>query len=399
MSENEVTRILKKENISISVSTYTKPNIAKYFIAKDFTSFINEQISKWEIENKKNNQWNQVLIEFESLKNAWDAILNLDKMDDTSIRTKIEQIRTKTFEKPLFVYNAKAVDYINTIKNQVADWSNLIINQFIQPDSINILRQDFRLAVYFFNILSIVKSESNEISETIQLNNRTIERLEDVKVKMNEWQNEHENERKEYSNKIDAMINEQNSAEDIFRNEHDEKLKQIEKTYEERVRIAKPSELWNAKMIQYSNRGRLWTIVSFIIAVIISIMCITFFKIFPNIFTNSSEKAFDITGSIKWLILTGIGIGTFIYLLRLSVKLALSSFHMSRDAEERCALTSFYLSLINDKKLDPETERELKNIVMNALFARVDTGLLKGDTSPTIPTAGFSEILRLISGK
>ena len=71
---------------------------------------------------------------------------------------------------------------------------------------------------------------------------------------------------------------------------------------------------------------------------------------------------------------------------------------MSRDAEEKCALTSFYLSLINDKKMDPDNEKDLKNIVMNALFARVETGLLKGDNSPTIPTAGFSEAVRLVSG-
>ncbi|MFA6201490.1 MAG: hypothetical protein WC679_13905, partial [Bacteroidales bacterium] len=170
MSENEVTKILKKSNASIKVSIYTKPNIINFYIAKEFTKFINEQNSKWEAEKSNNSQWNQVLLEFKSLKNAWEAILTMEKVDENILRTKMEAINKLTLEKPLFIYNAKAVAYLNNLSKQVENWSDQIIRQFIQPDSINIFRQDFRITIYYYNILNIVKNEDNEINETIQLN-------------------------------------------------------------------------------------------------------------------------------------------------------------------------------------------------------------------------------------
>ena len=67
--------------------------------------------------------------------------------------------------------------------------------------------------------------------------------------------------------------------------------------------------------------------------------------------------------------------------------------------EEKSALTSFYLSLIANKSLDPEKEIEIRTIIMNSLFARVDTGLLKGDNAPTMPGGGLSDAVKLIGGK
>ena len=58
-----------------------------------------------------------------------------------------------------------------------------------------------------------------------------------------------------------------------------------------------------------------------------------------------------------------------------------SSFHLARDAEERERLTLFYLSLIKDATISQED----RNLVLQSLFSRSDTGMLKDEGSPTMP--------------
>jgi hypothetical protein len=62
-------------------------------------------------------------------------------------------------------------------------------------------------------------------------------------------------------------------------------------------------------------------------------------------------------------------------------KLTFSSFHLMRDSEEREQLTYLYLSLNNEGQIDG-TSREL---VLQALFSHSETGLLNGESGPTMP--------------
>lgn len=67
--------------------------------------------------------------------------------------------------------------------------------------------------------------------------------------------------------------------------------------------------------------------------------------------------------------------------LRALFKVMFSSFHLARDCEERHTLTYFYLALLKDSNVD-DKDRQL---IMQSLFSRADTGLLKDDSSPTMP--------------
>lgn len=77
-------------------------------------------------------------------------------------------------------------------------------------------------------------------------------------------------------------------------------------------------------------------------------------------------------------------------LIRLFVKLSISSYHLSRDAKERLQLTHVYLSMIKDKSVDEKD----RSIVLQSLFSRSDTGLLKGDNSPKYPDGFIGNIIR-----
>lgn len=85
---------------------------------------------------------------------------------------------------------------------------------------------------------------------------------------------------------------------------------------------------------------------------------------------------------IKGAVLIGAGISMMICLINLFVRLCISSFHLARDARERYQLTYVFLALIKDQAIKP-TDRQL---ILSSLFSRADTGLLKGDAGPTIPT-------------
>lgn len=79
-----------------------------------------------------------------------------------------------------------------------------------------------------------------------------------------------------------------------------------------------------------------------------------------------------------------------IFLINLFAKYATSAFHLARDARERYQLTHVYLALRNDKAVEDED----RHIILAALFSRADTGLLRHEGSPALPTAAIAEIFK-----
>lgn len=69
------------------------------------------------------------------------------------------------------------------------------------------------------------------------------------------------------------------------------------------------------------------------------------------------------------------------YLIKTFNKLSFSTYHLVRDAEERKQLVYVYLALKQDKALKDE-ERIL---ILQSIFSRADSGLLKEDSSPSMP--------------
>ena len=76
-------------------------------------------------------------------------------------------------------------------------------------------------------------------------------------------------------------------------------------------------------------------------------------------------------------ILVAIPSSVLIYLIRTFVRLALSAFHLRRDADERRMLSNLYIGLIKDASVGEEA----RGIVLQALFTRSDTGLLQKDSA------------------
>lgn len=159
---------------------------------------------------------------------------------------------------------------------------------------------------------------------------------------------------------------------------------ELETLYEEKLKLQAPAEYWNEMDRQYNKSGCIWLGVSVGFTLLIIGALILVLKHLPNLFSVDSHWIDVFKNYAILTVITSIAV----YILRLLVKMAVSSFHLSRDAKERNKLTYFYLALIEKNAV---TEKE-RAIILNSLFSRADTGLLKGDSSPTM-SGNVSELV------
>lgn len=152
-----------------------------------------------------------------------------------------------------------------------------------------------------------------------------------------------------------------------------------ETLYLNKLMLEAPAQYWRKRAKKLKRES--WVFLSGLIVSVGTTVLILFSTL--NSFADGSlEKIFAATGTaIKWSIILVTTISFLAFIIRTLAKLCYSSFHLSRDAEEREQLTYVYLALKQQKGVD-ETERHL---IMQSLFSRADTGLLKDEGGPTMP--------------
>jgi hypothetical protein len=159
----------------------------------------------------------------------------------------------------------------------------------------------------------------------------------------------------------------------------DKRKKELEETYGEHLKLKKPAEYWETRAIELGSDGKVYLRWLYIlIAIGASSLFLLLWQIpdgmLLNVFNGDAN-------AIKWTIVYVTFISFLAFGIKTLSKLAYSTYHLKRDAEERHKLTLFYLALINESKVD-EKDRQL---ILQSLFSRSDTGLLKDDSSPTMP--------------
>lgn len=193
---------------------------------------------------------------------------------------------------------------------------------------------------------------------------------EEFKKKTTEWRETIE---REFQDKLTTILNE---------------LEDIKEKYEEKLRLEGPATYWKKLEIEYDeagNRWRKWAIGSTVAFVIL----MTFILLFQPDYKFFNNGIFDFNSLRNALIFTIIT-SVCIYLITLFVKLSISAYHLSRDAKERYQMTHVYLSLLNKNAVN-EAERIT---ILQSIFSRADTGLLKGDGGPTMPDS-LSQIFNM----
>ena len=161
------------------------------------------------------------------------------------------------------------------------------------------------------------------------------------------------------------------------------KIQELENLYQEKLRLQKPAEYWKKAAKKFRLEG-------IICAGLLVISLLLGVGYLSNFFTDwLTGQALKVQlKTVQGIVIFATLLAVYGILIRVLSRLAFSAFHLMRDAEEREQLTYLYLSLINEKKIDEKS----RDIILQALFSRSETGLLTGDSAPAMPSVGMSDI-------
>lgn len=157
------------------------------------------------------------------------------------------------------------------------------------------------------------------------------------------------------------------------------KITELEELYKEKLKLEAPAKYWSDRARVLRKAGNGW-LLALVLSVAFGIVLLS--TVLMLISTGELENIFSKTAmAIKWSIVFVTLVSFIAFAIRIFSKLTFSSYHLVRDAEEREQLTYVYLALQKEKGID-QTERHL---IMQSIFSRADSGLLKDDSGPTMP--------------
>ena len=159
-----------------------------------------------------------------------------------------------------------------------------------------------------------------------------------------------------------------------------ERNKHLEELYREKLRLEAPAKYWSDRASTLKEQGKGWARLLVLFSLLLSAAAGGFFWTW---LTNKAVTPFGLH-SLQGVALFGASVAAAVFLVRVLSRLTFSAYHLQRDAEEREQLSHLYLALINEGALDTKS----RDIVLQALFSRADSGLLAGDHGPTMPSPG-----------
>ena len=165
-----------------------------------------------------------------------------------------------------------------------------------------------------------------------------------------------------------------------FQKDKKEKLSQLEETYREKLKLEGPVKYWKDRAELYNKEGTKW--LKWLVFVVVVTVMILLFLLYKPPVSFSLEILKGEPLAVKAIILVGAALSLCAYLTKTFTRLTFSSFHLSRDAQEREQLTMVYLALMHEHG---ETNPEERKLILQSLFSRSDTGLLGKDSSPSMP--------------
>jgi hypothetical protein len=184
----------------------------------------------------------------------------------------------------------------------------------------------------------------------------------------------------ENQQKLDKWFQLNQSTAKDFTKEVTEERKNIEQTYKELLQLQAPAQHWKITAEKLLNEGHMFMRALF---AFITLGALALYFLLWKTPEGMLESFFngDKTSAIRWSIVFITFISFLFFGVQSLRKAMFSSFHLARDAQEREILTMYYLSLIKDGVVGNDD----RNLILQSLFSRADSGLLKEDSSPAMP--------------
>jgi hypothetical protein len=369
-----------------------------------FKEFISDQRKKWDevqgeasLKTSTTNLLNKLLGRFNSF--------NKDEKDLTIFSKNLEELKKyflETCKRDAIVWNGNEngkfiYDLIKSGANdtQIEGATNFILDDKRKqlPTDRDSLIGFIKAYEFFHNDSVIFKRSESEKENLASLEIQFKKTIENSNEKLNKKVEAVDKLIEENKNKLEEIVNSNGrlfdgrivELNDIIK-KAEEKIKELEDLYKDRLRYDAAVNHWRKRAFNYKRGGIIWLIFLCLTSGALIYLLSYYFFNYPSTFFPKGDK-FDYFVAFKgtFILLTIISFGA--YLIRVFSKLTFSSFHLSRDAEEREQLTHIYLAL----KKDHPTLSEQEPIIIQSLFSRVDTGMLGGDHSPTMPAAGMIE--------
>jgi hypothetical protein len=224
-------------------------------------------------------------------------------------------------------------------------------------------------------------------------------KLGEIQTEMTKYLAKANQEFVEYCAKIDEFKNEKNSGYtswfnktttdfEKFNADSSTKMKDLEDLYMSKLKLEAPAKYWSDRAKKLRKEGYGW-LIGLTVCIVAGVLLLIW--ILNSISGGALQSVFgDTSSAIKWSIALITLISFLAYAIRVFSKLTFSSFHLVRDAEEREQLTYVYLALQKEKGID-QTERHL---IMQSLFSRADSGLLRDEASPTMPGNIVDQVIK-----
>lgn len=318
---------------------------------------------------------------------------------------RVKNAINNTNQKPL-PYNIPETEFLINVRNDFPNYFKGAYAFLIRATSYNSGNQDElsgAILAYEFKLkdhTEILQRRNNEKSSISRLRNEFQNYLSESESQLIDHLKNANDKYDEYATKIDTLTNEKDQTfTDWFENTKNEKwqkwyepsvkkIKELEDTYREKLKLAEPAEYWKERAKKLRRQG--WISLAIIIF-LVAISCLSLAEILwktpEQIYTSWFND--DKSAAIRWSIVYVTLISFIAFCIRAVTKTMFSSFHLARDSEERYTLTYFYLSLLKDSNVD-DNDRQL---IMQSLFSRAETGLLKDDSSPAMPNDTISRII------
>jgi hypothetical protein len=360
--------------------------------------FFSKQVEGWQEISSLSGEFQQSLNHFRQLIQLIEQFLEncINLEDENSISSQWNNTRSQIcVQNNYLTYDSQKSKFLIGLHSNHPEYYpgaySYIIGQFRSSN-----KNDFigSLLAYEFD-----SKGTSELGKRIESERKSIKQLRaDFQNQINQTETqltEHlTNSSKVYENYVTTIDKFKTEKEELFNNwyetsqndfnhfdtESKAKIAELEKTYEEKLRLEKPAEYWSKRAKLLKEEG--WKAIHWLIG-LVAFACLTLYLLLW--LTPEGMLLSFIKGdaqAIKWSIIYVTFISFLAFSIRALNKVAFSSFHLARDSEEREQLTYVYLSL----KKDSAIEEKDRILILQSLFSRAETGLLKVESGPTMPS-------------
>lgn len=372
--------------------------------------FVNQQLAGWEkFEDPLPTELIQCKTYFTNIRDRIIQFVNsYSDQSGNNLNNQWQQISNQinnTNLKPL-PYNSPQTEFLIKVYRETPNYFNGAYNYLLGTNNYNLNSRENLFGAFLVyeytlkdhtNITERRKSEQSSISK---IRNDFQKYLTESETQLLDHLKNTNTKFEEYAKQIDVITLDkndifnswfENTKNEIWQKWYDptiKKIAELEETYKTKLKLEEPAKYWNERASKLKTQG--WISLA-IIVVLVIVTCWSLGEILwktPEQIYSSWFGA-DKSAAIRWSIVYVTLISFIAYCIRALNKVMFSSFHLARDCEERHTLTYFYLSLLKDAKVDEKD----KQLIMQSLFSRAETGLLKDDSSPTMPSDTISKII------